>query len=287
MSIDGISDLVADTRRNWAALGELGLHRHVAELEVLGYTVIEPSIVGMAAEVIEARDLMIALARAEGAEDTDFTTYQEGLSYEMYHMPKQGRVFEKWLLNPASLAIAEYLVGSNMILNNSLGFVKGPTDKYLRLHTDSMMTPDPLPPYRTIVNITVCLTDYTLADGCMGVVPGSHQLMRHPTTPETTFYDVMEPIECPAGSIIVMPSNTWHGAFPRSKEGVRVTLVQAFSRPYVMSGVSHDIPQEIIDRNPPKFAQLFGRNSPYPFDERGLDLDKFISSYRSQRSRFS
>jgi len=202
-------------------------------------------------------------------------------------MPAQGRVFEEWLLNPTALAIAEYLVGKNMILNNSLGFVKGPTEKYLRMHTDSMMTPDPLPPHRTLVNITICLTEYTLADGCMGVVPGSHHLMRHPTTPETTAYELMQPIECPAGSIIVMPGNTWHGAFPRSKEGVRVTLVQAFSRPYLMPAVTHDIAQEILDRNPPRFAKLFGKDSPYPFGTKGLDLEKFARSYRSQRSRFS
>lgn len=287
MQIEGITDLVADTRDIWCQLTALGLERNAAELEVLGYTIIPPEIVGMGDKVAEAREAIIALAIAEGAEATDFETYQEGLSYEMYLMPAQGRVFEEWLLNPASLAIAEYLVGKNMILNNSLSFVKGPTDKYLRMHTDSMMTPDPLPPHRTLVNITICLTDYTLADGCIGVVPGSHHLMRHPTTPETTFYDLMQPIECPAGSIIVMPSNTWHGAFPRTKQGVRVTLVQAFSRPYLMPAVSHDIDQAILDRNPPRFAKLFGKDSPYPFGTKGLDLDKFARSYRSQRSRFS
>ena len=155
------------------------------------------------------------------------------------------------------------------------------------MHSDSLMFPDPLPDYRHWINCTLALTDYTLDGGCIGVVPGSHRLRRHLTEAEETAYDLMKPVECSAGSLIVMPGNTWHGSFPKKTPDLRVTLVQAYSRRYIVPSVTHDIPEEIFQRNGPDFAQLLGRNEWTGFDESGFDLETFAATYRSQRSQFS
>ncbi|MDX1404996.1 MAG: phytanoyl-CoA dioxygenase family protein [Woeseiaceae bacterium] len=283
----GIVELTADAERQWRRIEEYGLSENVAELDALGYSVVLPDKVGDQALMAEARDRIIELAKNEGAIDANYTTYQEGLSYEMYHLVKQGEVFEKLLVNPVILALGRYLLGENMILNNSLAFVKGKTDKYLRMHSDSLMVPDPLPDYRHLINCTLALTEYSLDGGCIGVVPGSHRLRRHLTEAEETAYELMKPIECPAGSLIVVPGNTWHGSFPKKTDDLRVTLVQAYSRRYIRPSVSHDIPEEIFERNGSDFAQLLGKNEWTGFDESGFDLEKFSATYRSQRSQFS
>ncbi len=285
--IKGINELTDDLRRHWTVLREFSLLENIAELDGLGYTVILPDKLGDQELIGEAREHIIALADAAGANISDYTTYQEGLSFELYHLVKQGEVFEKLLVNPIILMLGRYLLGSNMILNNSLAFVKGKTDKYLRMHSDSLMVPEPLPEYNHLINCTLALTDYTLDGGCIGVVPGSHRLRRHPTEAEESAYDLMTPIECPAGSLIVMPGSTWHGAFPKKTSDLRVTLVQAYSRRYIKPSVTHDIPQKIFERNGDDFARLLGKYEWSGFDERGFDLEKFSSSYRSQRSQYS
>ena len=98
----------------------------------------------------------------------------------------------------------------------------------------------------------------------------------------------MEPVECPAGSAIIIPGNTWHGAFPKTTEGLRYTLVQAYSRMYLTPSTTHNIPRELIDAGSDDFKQLLGENLWTNFDdENPMDLDKHLKSYRAQRSLYS
>ena len=286
MENKGIQELVEDLQHHWHGLKELDLVENIAELEALGYTVVSPDKLGDQNLISEARERVLSLAKKADADSSDYTSYQKGLSYEMYHLVKQGEVFEKLLVNPIILALGRYLLGSTMILNNRLAFVKGKTDEYLRMHCDSLLVPEPLPQYRHLINCTLALTDYTLEGGCIGVVPGSHHLRRHPTQAEECDYKLMVPIECPAGSLVVMPGNTWHGAFPKTTDDLRVTLVQAYSRRYIKPSVSHDIPEEIFARNGDDFARLLGKYEWQGYDEKGFDLDLFADSYRAQRSQF-
>ncbi len=285
--IEGIGTLAEDAEACWQELCDRGMERHVAELDVLGYTVLPPEMVGGGNLVAEARDALIALAKQAGAEATNFTTYEDGLSFELYHLVKQGRVFEQWLINPTILALGRYLLGQRMILNNSLGYVKARTDKHLAVHSDSLMVPDPLPDYLHLVNFTIALTDYTRQAGCIGIVPGSHRLRRHPTSPEEQYFEAMRPIECPAGSVIVIPGNTWHGAFPKQDDDLRVTLVQAYSRQYLAPSVTHRIDPAIIARNPPEFGHLLGDRLFTGFDQDGLNMENFGHAFAAQRSHYA
>jgi len=287
MAQTGANDLAADTLRMHESLAAHGLLKHVAELDILGYTVIPPETLGMTELVDEARDQLIALAVNDGAATVDYATYLEGLSFELYALFNQGRVFEQWMLNPVMLLLSKYLLGENMILNNSLAYVKGKTDKHLRMHSDTLMVPDPLPEYRHLINMSVALTDYTLAGGCTGIVPGSHKMRRHPTAAEAVEYDLMVPVECAAGSLIVIPGNTWHGAYPKSTDGLRVTLVHGFSRRYLQPYVSTDVDEAVIARNPPEFARLLGRTSWMGFGKDGVDPALMAPTYASARSQLS
>jgi len=280
-------DLVNDTLRMHESIVAHGLLEHIAELDIRGYTVIPPERLGMTELVEEARDLLVALAVKDGARASDYTTYLEGLSFELYALFNQGRVFEQWLLNPVMLLLGKYLLGQNMILNNSLAYVKGKTDKFLRMHSDTLMVPDPLPEYRHLINMTIALTDYTVPGGCIGIVPGSHKLRRHPTAAEAIEYDLMVPVECPAGSLIVIPGNTWHGAYPKSTDGLRVTLVQGFSRRYLQPYVTTAVDEAIVARNPPEFARLLGKDSWMGFGADGLDSALMAPTYVSSRSQLS
>ena len=287
MSRVNAMDLVADTLRMHESIAAHGLMEHIAELDIRGYTVIPPELLGMTELVEETRDQLIELAIKDGAQSSDYTTYLDGLSYELYALFNQGRVFEQWLLNPVMLLLGKYLLGQNMILNNSLAYVKGKTDKFLRMHSDTLMVPDPLPEYRHLINMTIALTDYTVPGGCIGIVPGSHKLRRHPTAAEAIEYDLMVPVECPAGSLIVIPGNTWHGAYPKSTDGLRVTLVQGFSRRYLQPYVTTAVDEAIVARNPPEFARLLGKDSWMGFGADGLDSALMAPTYVSSRSQLS
>ncbi len=64
----------------------------------------------------------------------------------------------------------------------------------------------------------------------------------------------------------------WHGNCARTIPGQRVTLHTAFTRSNMRPMESYDdMPRDLIERNPPLFEQLIGRNLPYGFGEEGPD----------------
>ena len=85
-------------------------------------------------------------------------------------------------------------------------------------------------------------------------MPGSHKFGRATlphekdldTTPFRTF-----PLIAKAGSLAIWNGATWHGSTPRTKPGLRITLVQNYMRSYMR-------PQSLYDRDlSPQLLQKF------------------------------
>ncbi|WP_219895057.1 phytanoyl-CoA dioxygenase family protein [Aquisediminimonas profunda] len=283
-----LAGMKEDLAKQLATIRELGLMENLAELAAQGYTVVPPEKVAPSSDIAAARDRLLEIARDGGAFESGESNFRPGFSYTVWLPLVQGNIFEKFLLNPAALALSSYLLGSSMVLNNSLGFVKGRSgDSFYRIHTDSLMIPDPFPPYAQIVNCTFMLTDYTLERGCIGIVPGSHRYLRHPTADEEKAYELLEPIEAPAGSLLILPAYTWHGAFPNLTDDTRVTLVQAFSRIHITPSIDRNIPQDIIERNPDRFAKLLGRDLITGFGTEGPQMSRYEDMYMIERNPLS
>ena len=75
------------------------------------------------------------------------------------------------------------------------------------------------------------------------------------------------PVESPKGSVIVFTGHLWHCAGARTIPGERVGMTVYFSRMYARTQepLNELISDEIVARNPPRFAELIGRNNPYPY----------------------
>ncbi len=85
--------------------------------------------------------------------------------------------------------------------------------------------------------------------------------MRVSSIPAERFdYDKVVAVEAPKGSLVVWGGNTWHGAFPRQVPGLRATNVFTYCREYLPADVG-EVPQEMIDRNGPRFAELMGKHA--------------------------
>ena len=69
-------------------------------------------------------------------------------------------------------------------------------------------------------NSAWALTDYTPDNGPIAMVPGSHKYCRQPRLGEGE--DMAVPVEAPEGSLIVWHGNTWHGAYPKKTDGLRL-----------------------------------------------------------------
>ena len=209
----------------------------------------------------------------------------------MWHILFDAPIFADALMNRASLALVTYLVGYSAKLSNSSALVKGPVDwqgppRPLGLHSDNRGVPAPFPPYAQVASATWALTDYTLENGAVGYLPGSHKLCRQPTPDESL--DAVVPVEAPAGSLIVWHGNTWHAPFPRTAPGLRVSMLFYFCREYMTTQERYreEVAEAMVNRHAPRFRTLMGLLDGYGWADEGPDVTLLRKS-RSGSSQFA
>jgi len=263
----------------WAEIQDRGLEKYIADLDVNGYTIIPPEVAcpdGLHERLLEAV-LDVAEKRNGVRPDLETGSTHEGFKGRfaamsggkgdspigdlMQSLLFEGEVFEEALMNPVLLTMASYLLGYSAVLSSMGCFMKGPNVSSFTLHTDTPL-PSPLPPQSLVCNLTYVLTEFNLENGATAFVPGSHKWCRGPEGREAIVgeggNDKAVPAVCQAGSLLCWHGNTWHGAFNRSAPGLRVSVPVYMARPSIRTqeGLIGEIPQEMLDRNPPRFAVL-------------------------------
>ena len=300
----------ADVSAAWAAAQELGLEKHIAELEAFGYTVIPPETSGTAELAADLLARITELSTEERGVRPDFETGSshadpvDPVERQTFLLAK-GEVFERALMSPVVQVMVQFLLGDEAVLSSCLGRLKGPGGLPLLLHTDQSFHPAPLP---LVCNVSYLLTDYDREKGALCFVPGSHQLQRHPLAGENfdlggldrasaerelaqgRAVDVCEPVdldvvEAPAGSLVVWPGNTWHGALPRTAPGLRGNLILYFCNKWLRPQEAYRecLPQEVLDRNDETFARLIGSEIFYGWGPEGTDFDASNSFVAARR----
>ena len=290
-----------DIGRIYQEIQELGLETYVAELDTFGLTAIPPEKVGPQSFTQELRDKILALSeqrtgikpdlgRGQSHANIKATSGQDGEVW-LWRILFEDPVFEQALMNRTQLALVTYLLGFSAKLSNNSAVVKGPVDwngppKPLGLHSDNRGVPSPFPAYAQVANATWVLTDYTLENGCVGYLPGSHRLCRHPTPEEAL--DEIVPVVAPAGSLLIWHGNTWHAPFPRTAPGLRISMLNYFCRDYFTPQERYrdEVPEAMLDRNPPRFRTLMGLADGYGWGSEGPD-SQLLRASRAGRNQHS
>ncbi len=252
--------------RIMAEIRNLGLIERAWELDADGYTVLTPDEVGSRDFSERLLDASLSLMESKFGERPDIAGGEARPDLKSPFgnvLPEtgilgEGQVFEEALMNRPTLALIEYLLGESCALIHQTLFLKSAGPDNLPLHTDQGVScgPGPFPHIAQVANATWALTDYTMANGPICFVPGSHKYCRPPSDAEAKDLSLFRPIEVEAGSMIIWHGNTWHGALRRTAPGVRVSIVQYFGRHFLVGSSSHLVTQEMLDRNSPRFARL-------------------------------
>jgi ectoine hydroxylase-related dioxygenase (phytanoyl-CoA dioxygenase family) len=288
----GLNDVMRTAR-------ELDLERNLLELEAFGFTVIEPFRAASEAFIDRLRSAVYALVEAEDPAAVDINLQPEetrpAYGRQFFHLVVKDEVFAEALMNPYTLTLARYILGSSCRLYSTVAFFKTGSVGTTHLHTDSTGMPGPLPHYGNVCNVSWVLTDYTVDTGTFYMVPGSHRYCRHPT-------DLEQPrlmggpapnehgtaVTAPAGSLIVFHGNTWHGTYPKTSEGPRVHIANAFCRNYVNPAENYDdVPEAMLDALGPEFGRLVGKEAWQGYRAEGPKLPRMAKVRQAQWSQYS
>lgn len=271
-------------------LERLGLFRNVAELDLYGFTVIDASKTGAQEACERARKAAMRLhekRRGVVPDEKEGSTHRTTSAPVLWRLVHEDPAFEELMLNPYGLALVEYLVGRRAMLSESAIFMKGPHGKHdaalsvsgktlqLGMHADYILRPEPFPSYAEECNLTFLLTDYSVANGALALVPGSHKHRRRPS-PNDNVEDQLVAIEAPQGSIVLINDATWHGSLPSTVPGLRVGMALRYARPYIWRREAwDDIPAGYLDGKPQRLKELMGGFVFTTQDHGPKDLESF------------
>ena len=250
-----------------AEIAALGLERNAWELDTKGFTILAPSQAAPPEFFKQLRDRILCEASlATGVEvgligeaASQFEVSALGRCQYLPEIFFADPMFEQALMNRHVLALVSYLLGESCILTGMNAVIKGPGPESFPLHTDTPQ-PAPLPAFAQVANATWLLSEYTIENGPTVLVPGSHKACRSPTRAESVDFSRAVPVVAPAGSIVIWHGNCWHGAAARTAPGVRISLITYFARYYMRppsaGAYGERVTDEMLDRNPPRFARL-------------------------------
>jgi len=253
--------------RQAKAVHDLGLEKNVEELKEKGYTILPNVIDHAMADRVRAG--ILKAAEEDAANGIVTMGGDKGpTGRTVFRMVERGRVFEEIAMNPVLLALMTSVLGHGLTISTFTAMIRPQGTPRLPLHSDNQFMPGPFSDWQHGATAVWYLEDVTAEAGSSRLVPGSTHRKRHPGPNEGE--DEWIALEAPKGSLVMWVANTWHGNCARTIPGERVTLHTAFTRMHMRPMERYDsLPQEVLDRNPPLFAQLVGRSLPFGYGPSG------------------
>ena len=299
-----VSDKI-DNYGNDEIINKLNLGSYIEEVEEVGYTVIPPNLVASEKNRKLILNKIIEIAQLKTGNKINLKSNttsgkykaipQTNSQFVLYQLLFEDKIFEQWLMNDVILCLSSYFLNNQAQLSSMSSFIKwkGPNyESSLGLHADTQPAPNGRLPTDWVdaCNSVYCLTDYTQENGALAVVPKSHKIARQPKQEDFKNSKII-PVEAPAGSLIFWHGNLWHGAFPKSTDGLRINLTTFMThrRIKTQEKIKEKITQEMLDRNPGKhFARMVGLNDANGFDKNGPDMNGILKyGTEDQMKRFT
>jgi ectoine hydroxylase-related dioxygenase (phytanoyl-CoA dioxygenase family) len=217
-----VVDLPAPTR---------SLEQGLADIAAYGLAIVPEVLTG---DVLKrTREALYRAAesdRARGREQKFGLDYaHDETNQRVWNVLSRDPLFEDLAFHPLAVGFVRSVLGWPALLGNISANVTGPGGGEMVMHADQLFVPQPWPAEPQGLNVAWCLDDFTEANGATCFAPQSHRLNRTPWPDESAAVD---PIEAPAGSIVVFESRVWRRTgHNRTANETRAGVFAWYTRP--------------------------------------------------------
>lgn len=170
--------------------------------------------------------------------------------------------FLTYLELPQMLQVVDATVSNTAILHLQNGFIlpsfppgEVPRTFQNKFHLDF---PRVLNGFLASINALFAIDEFTAQNGGTLAVTGTHQQL---VAPDLDYLErAAEPVECPAGSMLVFDSTLWHAAGANVSGADRLGLNHQFTRSYIKQQMDYvrALGNDRVKRQPPRTQQLLG-----------------------------
>jgi len=241
-----------------AVLDDTLAPRVIDDLERDGYSVVESLLPPDEAAVMRAGLREVLDATPTGRNDF------EGLqTRRIYAIFAKTRAFDGPATHPLLLSVLDRVLGASYHLSAPVGIEIAPGEKAQFLHHDDAIYPLPRPHPEVVLNTMWALDDFTDDNGATRVVPGSHRWTdRRPVDPDETVTVTM-----PAGSVLFIAGNLWHGGGANRTDKPRLGVLLEYVAGWLRQQENHvlAVPPEVMRTLQPRLQELLGYNIHPPF----------------------
>ncbi len=233
------------------------LDRVLADLDRDGYAVVERLL-----DADEAAGIRAGLREVLDRTPTGRNDFEGYLTRRIYALFAKTRAFDALAVHPLLLGVLDRVLGPSYQLSAPVGIEIAPGEKAQFLHTDDGIYPLPRPHPEVVLNTMWALDDFTGDNGATRVVPGSHRWTdRHPTEDQTVT------VTMPAGSVLFVVGNLWHGGGANRTERPRLGVLLEYCAGWLRQQENHvvAVPPEVVRTLDPRLQELLGYNIHPPF----------------------
>lgn len=247
----------------------LTLDQHAAEIRERGYTIVENVL--NADELDEAREVLQSIFEREApiAEDRGWLSEMWRVTYLL---PQKHELFRRFPLNPRVLPLMRKVLGDNCVLASLNGLTMRPGGQTQNLHIDAH---ESTPGTTLFINALHCLDDFTRANGCTRVIPGSQRWIWRRPEPNWRMYEPETVhLEAPAGSLIAYDGALVHAGSKNNTDQPRRAIHAFYSKPWVKPQWDYrrSLSEDVVATLTPEQRKL-------------LALDRFVPYYDVMEER--
>jgi ectoine hydroxylase-related dioxygenase (phytanoyl-CoA dioxygenase family) len=249
------------------------LSRQVMEIAENGYTVLENAITEDFTEELRALAIDEMLSHNREVSPSGRINAMGLLN--------RGRPFEEIAQHPTLRTAMETALGAGMVFQGVSAAMKGPGPSAVAPHLDYSYVPEPYPEFALVGVAVWALDDWTVEAGPTVILPGSHRMRRWPRPTDSLEGGV--PVVMPKGSVVFFTHGVWHWQGDRTAPGNRVTLHNAYQRPFMRMTDDFSDVEAVLHRNSPVLSVLTGKDDVFEKSNycghdlvRGLYMDRLV-----------